>query len=122
MNCKPLFPDKCGSPYEMGRALKKMSPLVVADPRVNKSIFRAFRDTRFSKDKTPYKTHLGIFFWEGELPLREVYPLIPFRFKIVMKVVKSFGRIKWARSARAWDESEINFEIWYKYCTIKSRF
>jgi uncharacterized protein (TIGR02453 family) len=53
--------------YEMGERLKIISPKVVADPRINKSIFRPFRDTRFSKDKTPYKTHLGIFFWEGPL-------------------------------------------------------
>jgi uncharacterized protein (TIGR02453 family) len=26
------------------------------------SLFRIYRDTRFSKDKTPYKTHLGIHF------------------------------------------------------------
>ncbi|MES2710268.1 MAG: DUF2461 domain-containing protein, partial [Pseudomonadota bacterium] len=30
------------------------------DPR--KSVFRLHRDTRFSADKTPYKTHLGIVF------------------------------------------------------------
>ncbi len=52
--------------YEMGKLLKKIAPGVVADPRVNQSIFRINRDTRFSKDKTPYKTHLGIFLWEGE--------------------------------------------------------
>ena len=57
----------CDYVSEMGRALKKISPGIVADPRVNKSIFRPYRDIRFSKDKTPYKTHLGIFFWEGEL-------------------------------------------------------
>jgi len=27
------------------------------------SIFRIHRDLRFSKDKTPYKTHLGVLFW-----------------------------------------------------------
>lgn len=27
------------------------------------SIFRIHRDTRFSKDKSPYKTNLGILFW-----------------------------------------------------------
>ncbi len=32
---------------------------------MNGSIFRAQRDTRFSADKTPYKTNLGIYFWEG---------------------------------------------------------
>lgn len=49
----------------MGRLLKKISPGVQADPRVNKSIFRINRDTRFSKDKRPYKTHQGLWFWEG---------------------------------------------------------
>ncbi len=54
--------------YEMGKLLHWIAPNVVADPRVNKSIFRPYRDTRFSKDKTPYKTHLGIFLWTGTLP------------------------------------------------------
>ncbi len=52
---------------DMGMALREISPGVIADSRYSKSIFRPFRDTRFSKDKTPYKTHLGIFFWEGQL-------------------------------------------------------
>ena len=56
---------------EMGARLKKLSAGVHADPRVDKSIFRIFRDTRFSKDKTPYKTHLGIWFWEGDGPRME---------------------------------------------------
>ena len=56
---------------EMGARLKKLSPGVQADPRVDKSIFRIFRDTRFSRDKTPYKTHLGIWFWEGDGPRME---------------------------------------------------
>lgn len=30
--------------------------------RVEGSSFRIFRDTRFSKDKTPYKTHFGVSF------------------------------------------------------------
>lgn len=57
--------------FEMGKVLKKISPGIIADPRVNKSIFRPYRDTRFSKDKTPYKTHLGIFLWEGNRPKME---------------------------------------------------
>ena len=37
--------------------LAKVSPHIVADPRpVGGSMFRIYRDTRFSKDKTPYKT------------------------------------------------------------------
>jgi uncharacterized protein (TIGR02453 family) len=36
-----------------------------ADPK--RSPFRIYRDTRFSKDKTPYKTHLGASFpWIGD--------------------------------------------------------
>lgn len=50
----------------MGEGLRTIAPAVVADPRVNGSLFRLNRDTRFSKDKTPYKTNVGIFFWEGE--------------------------------------------------------
>ena len=50
---------------DMGKKLRSIAPRVVADPRRDRSIFRLNRDTRFSADKTPYKTHLGIFFWEG---------------------------------------------------------
>lgn len=57
--------------FEMGKLLQKISPKVIADPRLDKSIFRPYRDTRFSKDKSPYKTHLGIFFWEGNRPKME---------------------------------------------------
>jgi uncharacterized protein (TIGR02453 family) len=55
----------------MGVMLSQIAPGVVADPRPDKSIFRQYRDTRFSKDKSPYKTHLGIFFWEGNKPKME---------------------------------------------------
>lgn len=39
--------------------LAKLSPHFHAGPR---SLFRIHKDTRFSKDKTPYKTHTGIHF------------------------------------------------------------
>jgi uncharacterized protein (TIGR02453 family) len=43
--------------------LAKISPNFVADDRpVGGSVFRIYRDIRFSKDKTPYKTHVGIHF------------------------------------------------------------
>ena len=38
---------------------------------MNGSIFRINRDTRFSRDKTPYKTHLDLFFWEDTGRSRE---------------------------------------------------
>lgn len=50
---------------DMGSRLRKIAPDIVADPRTDKSIFRIHRDIRFSKEKIPYKTHLGIYFWEG---------------------------------------------------------
>ncbi len=43
--------------------LKKISPHFNAIPKkTGGSLFRIYRDTRFSKDKTPYKTHVGIHF------------------------------------------------------------
>ncbi len=46
---------------ELGAPLLRISRHYVADPRkVGGSLFRIQRDTRFSKDKTPYKTHVGI--------------------------------------------------------------
>ena len=43
--------------------LRKISKHFVADSRgVGGSLFRIHRDTRFSKDKTPYKTHTGMQF------------------------------------------------------------
>lgn len=48
---------------EFGPRLKRISPHFRADPRGNGgSLFRIFRDTRFSKDKSPYKTFTGIQF------------------------------------------------------------
>jgi len=43
--------------------LAKLSPHFVADARPTRgSLFRIYRDTRFSPDKIPYKTHIGIHF------------------------------------------------------------
>jgi len=47
----------------MAPHLAEISPHIVADPRRNGgSMFRIYRDTRFSKDKTPYKTHGAVQF------------------------------------------------------------
>ncbi|MCE1204252.1 MAG: DUF2461 domain-containing protein [Holophagaceae bacterium] len=46
-----------------GGPLASVSRHFAADPRpMGGSLFRIHRDTRFSKDKTPYKTHLGVNF------------------------------------------------------------
>jgi len=43
--------------------LSSISHHFIADPRPSGgSMFRIYRDTRFSKDKTPYKTHLAAHF------------------------------------------------------------
>lgn len=43
--------------------LARISKHMVADPRpVGGSLFRIYRDTRFAKDKSPYKTHVGLSF------------------------------------------------------------
>jgi uncharacterized protein (TIGR02453 family) len=49
----------------MQPALATISPNLRGEPRVGGSIMRVARDTRFSKDKTPYKSHLDMMFWEG---------------------------------------------------------
>jgi uncharacterized protein (TIGR02453 family) len=41
------------------------APQYVGEPA--KCVFRIYRDTRFSKDKTPYKTHIGAAFWRNGL-------------------------------------------------------
>jgi uncharacterized protein (TIGR02453 family) len=46
-----------------GPYLHRLSPHFVADPRpTSGSLFRIYRDTRFSPDKRPFKTHVGIHF------------------------------------------------------------
>jgi len=49
----------------MGKALETITPGINAIPKVNQSLFRLNRDSRFSHDKSPYKTNLGILWWEG---------------------------------------------------------
>jgi uncharacterized protein (TIGR02453 family) len=47
--------------------LKKISAQFVADPKpVGGSMMRIYRDTRFSKDKTPYKTAVAAHFWHAK--------------------------------------------------------
>jgi len=50
----------------LGEAFATVDPRVRCEPAVNGSIFRINRDTRFSRDKSPYKTHADMWFWLGE--------------------------------------------------------
>ncbi len=48
---------------DFGPHLRTLSDRFVADPRANGgSMFRIYRDVRFSKDKSPYKTNVGVQF------------------------------------------------------------
>ena len=52
-----MWPARCLVADVAGRAARAGVPLT-ADPA--KAIFRIYRDTRFSKNKAPYKTHVGL--------------------------------------------------------------
>ncbi|HEV3197045.1 MAG TPA: DUF2461 domain-containing protein [Bryobacteraceae bacterium] len=62
---KPLFEEKLKRPmFELveavNTAMKGFAPEYVTDPA--KAISRFYRDTRFSKDKSPYKDHMAAGF------------------------------------------------------------
>lgn len=65
---KPRFRTSVQEPLAafveaMAPRLRKISKHFVADPRLNGgSVFRIYKDTRFSNDKTPYKTHGAVQF------------------------------------------------------------
>jgi uncharacterized protein (TIGR02453 family) len=50
---------------DLGERLREFAPQINAIPKTDKSIFRIYRDIRFSKDKRQYKSHLALLFWEG---------------------------------------------------------
>jgi len=51
-----LWPMRCLL-AELNTQLRLLSSPLTADPQ--RGIFRIYRDIRFSKDKSPYKTHIG---------------------------------------------------------------
>jgi uncharacterized protein (TIGR02453 family) len=62
---KHIFEEKLKAPMtglveQLNAAMAKFAPDHVTDPA--KAIYRIYRDTRFSKDKTPYKTHIAAIF------------------------------------------------------------
>ncbi|MDX1534535.1 MAG: DUF2461 domain-containing protein [Thermoplasmata archaeon] len=69
---KQVYLDQVQTPAQsfvvaMGERLKEISPGLRYDTRTNGpgSMGRIYRDTRFSKDKSPYNTHVWFGFWEG---------------------------------------------------------
>ncbi len=62
---KPVFEEKVKEPMRqlveaINAEFRRFAPLHVTDP--DKAIYRIYRDTRFSKDKKPYKEHLAAYF------------------------------------------------------------
>jgi len=53
----------------MSGRLGEIAEDLTAEPKIGRSIHRINRDTRFSKDKTPYNTHLHFVFWRGAKPV-----------------------------------------------------
>jgi uncharacterized protein (TIGR02453 family) len=49
---------------EMDVRLARIAPEIVGDPK--RSMFRIYRDIRFSKDKAPYKTHVACWFFHRD--------------------------------------------------------
>ena len=49
---------------EMDVRLARFAPEIVGDPR--RSMFRIYRDIRFSADKSPYKTHASCWFYHRD--------------------------------------------------------
>jgi uncharacterized protein (TIGR02453 family) len=49
---------------EMDVRLARLAPEIIGDPR--RSMFRIYRDIRFSADKSPYKTHAACWFYHRD--------------------------------------------------------
>ena len=47
---------------ELGLVIKSMDDKIDVTPQINRTISKIFRDTRFSKDKSPFRTDLWISF------------------------------------------------------------
>ncbi len=69
---RPRYEDLVKAPAlqwvaAMGERLRQLDADIVVDLRVNGSgaLMRAARDTRFSKDKSPYKTNIAMMWWHG---------------------------------------------------------
>jgi uncharacterized protein (TIGR02453 family) len=62
---KPIFDEKVKRPMlelvaAINSEMQTFAPLHVTEPE--SAIYRIYRDTRFSQDKKPYKTHIAAYF------------------------------------------------------------
>lgn len=54
----------------LGPGMAAMDPPMKAEPKLNASLRRINRDTRFSADRAPYEPWLHLIFWPGDHPNR----------------------------------------------------
>ncbi|MXZ70244.1 MAG: DUF2461 domain-containing protein [Acidobacteria bacterium] len=71
---RPRFEEHVRAPMvalveQLALDLPAIAPDLIAEPK--RSIYRIYRDTRFSPDKTPYKTHVAAIFPHRDLPKHE---------------------------------------------------
>ncbi len=71
---KQTYLDKLRAPMEefcaaVGARMSAFAPEYLTEPK--SAIYRIYRDTRFSSDKTPYKTALGALFYRSDLGKNE---------------------------------------------------
>jgi len=65
---KTMFDEKVKVPMRefveaLNAGMKSFAPEYATDPA--KAVYRIYRDTRFSKDKTPYKDHIAASFFRS---------------------------------------------------------
>jgi uncharacterized protein (TIGR02453 family) len=60
-----IVPAMLGWCGELCERLRDVMPRLVFVPRIGGSLYRLNRDIRFSRDKSPYKTHAAALLWEG---------------------------------------------------------
>jgi uncharacterized protein (TIGR02453 family) len=68
---KAIFEERLRQPMRelveaLNVAMRDFAPAYVTDP--DKAIYRIYRDTRFSPDKTPYKDHIAAIFPRRGMP------------------------------------------------------
>ncbi|MCB0035909.1 MAG: DUF2461 domain-containing protein [Anaerolineales bacterium] len=100
----------------MGQRLQTILPGLQYDTRTNGSgsLMRIYRDTRFSKDKTPYKTHLDGLFWEGD-GKKTLLPAFGFRLQAagmeIMVGLVAFLREMLTNYREAVDDEQTGIEL-----------
>jgi uncharacterized protein (TIGR02453 family) len=84
---KPVYQTMLLEPAQafvevLGEQLRALAPGIRVDPRTDGrgTLMRLSRDTRFSDDKTPYKTELSGLFWEGDGE-KTAFPAFGFRLQ-----------------------------------------